>query len=51
MKRKYMKPTVRVEKLQHGSQILSGSAVTSVNSNLTGDDEFIWGGISYFDAR
>lgn len=52
MKREYMRPTVRVVKLQHRSQILAGSGhgVTSVSTNL-GDDRFEWGGGDDEDAR
>ena len=38
MKKRYIKPTVQVVKLQHQCQILVGS----VRDNL-GDDSFIWG--------
>ena len=50
MKRTYMKPDMKVVKLQHKCQLLSGSQVNSVRSNL-GDDAFIWGEGSYEDAR
>ena len=50
MKRTYMKPDMKVVKLQHKCQLLSGSQVTSVRSNL-GDDAFIWGEGSDEDAR
>ena len=50
MKRTYMKPDMKVVKLQHKCQLLTGSQVTSVRSNL-GDDAFIWGEGSDEDAR
>ena len=50
MKRTYMKPDMKVVKLQHKCQLLTGSEVTSVRSNL-GDDAFIWGEGSNEDAR
>ena len=50
MKRTYMKPDMKVVKLQHKCQLLTGSEVTSVRSNL-GDDAFIWGEGSDEDAR
>ena len=50
MKRTYMKPDMKVVKLQHKCQLLTGSQVTSVSSNL-GDDAFIWGEGSNEDAR
>jgi hypothetical protein len=52
MKRTYMKPDMKVVKLQHKCQLLTGSSqVTSVSSNLGGDDAFIWGEGSDKDAR
>ena len=52
MKKDYLKPTMRVVKLQHRSQILntSGRGVTNVSTNL-GDDSFEWGGGDDEDAR
>ena len=50
MKKNYQKPSMKVVKLQHRSQLLTGSPVTSVRSNL-GDDAFIWGEGSDEDAR
>ena len=49
-KKEYFKPSMKVVKLQHKCQLLSGSQVTSVRSNL-GDDAFIWGEGSNEDAR
>ena len=51
MKKNYQKPSMKVVKLQHKCQLLTGSSeVTSVSSNL-GDDAFIWGEGSDEDAR
>ena len=51
MKKKYMKPTVRVVDLQHRTCLLTGSPLNSTNTNLTGeevisieeDPQSIWG--------
>ena len=50
-KKEYFKPSMKVVKLQHKCQLLSGSQVTSVRSNLGDDDAFIWGKGSDEDAR
>ena len=49
-KKEYFKPSMKVVKLQHKCQLLTGSEVTSVRSNL-GGDAFIWGEGSDEDAR
>ena len=49
-KQAYLKPTMRVVQLQHQCQILTGSSVRSVRSNL-GNDELHWGDGSSEDAR
>ena len=51
MRKNYQKPSMKVVKLQHKCQLLTGSQVTSVRSNLGGDDAFIWGEGSDEDAR
>ena len=52
MKKDYLKPTMRVVKLQHRSQILANSrGVTGVSTNLSDDDDFEWGGGGNVDAR
>ena len=55
MKRKdYMKPAMRVVMMRQRYQILSGSSLTAVKhvqSNLSGDDAFIWGEAGDEEAR
>ena len=49
----YLKPTVEVVVMTESFQILAGSVseVKEVDSNLLGDDNFIWGGIGSEVAR
>ena len=50
MKRGYLKPAMRVVKIQHRVSILNGS-VRSVNTNLTGGDAVNYGGAGHGSAR
>ena len=50
MKKNYQKPSMKVVQLQHRSQLLAGSRVQSLSTNL-GDDAFILGDGSDEDAR
>jgi hypothetical protein len=50
MKREYMKPTMQVVELNSKTCLLQ-SSLTSVSSNLTGDDAIEYGGGSTQAAR
>ena len=50
MKREYMKPTMQVVELNSKTCLLQ-SSLTSVSSNLTGDDAIEYGGGSNQAAR
>lgn len=49
-KKEYMKPEQRVVLLQHRTMLLSGS-VRGVSTNMTDEDDFLWGGGGTQDAR
>ncbi len=50
MKKVYTEPAMQVIKLDHHCQILSGS-FTSVGTNFVSDDQIMFGGGGWFDAR
>lgn len=49
-KRTYLQPQLHIVRI-HQAQMLCGSPVSSVNSNLTGDDAINYGGGSSGPAR
>ena len=49
-KRTYLQPQLHIVRI-HQAQMLCGSQVNSVNSNLTGDDAINYGGGSSGPAR
>ena len=49
-KRTYLQPQLHIVRI-HQAQMLCGSQVSSVNSNLTGDDAINYGGGSSGPAR
>ena len=54
-KKEYMKPAMRVVMLQHQQQLLGGSNLRSLGSNLNEDDDLTdditYGGGGVWDAR
>lgn len=50
-KKAYQKPAMQVVKIQHKCNILSGSPVTGLGTNLTDDDAINYGGGNSGTAR
>lgn len=53
MKKDYCKPAMRVVEMKHRCHILAGSGekVNSIYTNMSGDDDFEYGGGSNGDGR
>ena len=51
MKKEYIQPKQRVVVLRHRTTLLAGSLVRSLRTNMDDDDEFIYEGGDYEDAR
>lgn len=51
MKKNYQKPALQVLIFEHEEQLLGGSKVGSVNTNLADDDDFEFIGGSYERGR
>ena len=53
MKKDYFKPTMRVVEMKHKCQILAGSGekINSIYTNMSGDDDFEYGGGSKESGR
>ena len=43
-KKEYMKPAMRVVKIQHTGMLMTSGTFTTTSTNMTGDDDLIFGG-------